>query len=828
MDCKRRTCSLQWQLLCCCFSYLWIFVNGQLKYSIPEELSPGAFVGNIVKDLGLGAVKISDRQLRVVTDSGKQYFQVDSTNGALLVKDRIDRELICGFSLTCSLHLQLLLQNPLELFRVVVEITDVNDNAPQFLSKSLPLEISEAAPMGSKFRLEIAQDLDVGSNGLRSYSLSANEHFALNVEIGDDGSKIPELVIQKALDREKHAAFSLLLTALDGGKPEKSGTATVSISILDVNDNTPVCEQKLKRVRLAENSPAGTLVLRLNASDMDAGDNGQVSYALSKHTTESVRQLFEVDPKTGEIRVKDVIDFEAGVAYDINVQARDKGTPALEGHCNVKVEIIDVNDNEPEVILTSLSSPVSENAVPGTVIALISVRDPDSGPNGEVHLRIPPGVPFKLRSSFENHYSLVTDGPLDREEQNEYNITVTATDSGSPPLSTKIILPVNLSDVNDNAPVFSQPAYTIHLKENNLPGSLICTVSASDADLDKNAQLSFSILDSTTHETSVSSFVYINSENGNIYAMRSFDYEQINLFQIHVQVKDAGSPALSSNATVNVFILDQNDNAPEVVYPHHSDETPLQQTVPRSADAGYLVTKIVAVDADSGHNAWLSYSIPKGKDGGPFQVAAYTGEIRTSRPLQEVDTNVHNVVIVIRDNGQPSLSTSVTVRITVEENGPERSYEFKDSTAKQKNISNLTLYLIIALASVSLVSFLTFVILLVKCLRHSGSHGSCFDSCCSSRKTLRSREAFQRSQKNLHLQLNPDGPIKYVEVVSGTMDSQCYRPCFSPVSDRSDFMFFQTCSPSTPMGNTNPIDISVSSNNLINTANEVRNMSGCV
>ncbi|XP_041100235.1 protocadherin gamma-C5-like, partial [Polyodon spathula] len=531
MECSKTKRSLHWQVLCFYVSCHWISAYCQLKYSVPEELNTGAFVGNIAKDLGLDVAKISERNLRIVSDSSMQYFEVSSENGALVIKDKIDREQICGLSLTCSLHLQLVLQNPLELYRVEVQILDVNDNAPQFPAKNISLEISEAATPGTQFHLERAQDPDVGSNSLRTYVLSPNDCFILNVETKSDGSKFPELVLEKALDREKQSVYNLLLTAFDGGTPQKSGITNVIIKILDVNDNAPVFDKAVEKVTLLENSSTGTIVAKLNASDMDYGLNGEILYLFSKYTSETVRQLFNVDPRSGEITVNGVIDFEEGNVYDINIQARDKGSPALEGSCSIKVEVIDVNDNAPQLTITSMSSPVAENALPGTVIALLSVRDRDSGHNGEVLMQILESMPFKLKSSFHGHYSLITDGPLDRETVPEYNITVTATDSGSPPLSSSIILPVSISDVNDNAPVFSQPSYTVHIQENNAPGATICSVTAFDADVGKNSQLSYSVLDSTIQETSVSSYVYINLENGNIYSMRSFDYEQIKVFQ---------------------------------------------------------------------------------------------------------------------------------------------------------------------------------------------------------------------------------------------------------------------------------------------------------
>ncbi|XP_066572815.1 protocadherin gamma-C5 isoform X4 [Amia ocellicauda] len=808
-----------WPALCLSLSVAWTCASAELIYSVSEELKPGAFVGNVARDLGLEVASIAERKLQVVSDSSARYFEVSWVSGALVIKEKIDRERICGLSPTCPLHLQLVLHNPLELSRVLVEILDVNDNAPQFPAQNISLEISEAAAPGTRFRLDSAQDPDVGSNSLRNYLLSPNDCFILNVETKSDGSKFPELVLEKPLDREKQPTFRLLLTATDGGTPEKSGTTVVLITILDVNDNAPVFDHPVKRVSLLENSPPGTLVTKLNATDMDYGLNGELVYLFSKYTSDAVLQLFSVDAQTGEIRVNGLVDYEVATIYDITVQARDKGSPAMEGSCNIKVEIADVNDNAPEIIITSLSSPVREDAASDTVIALIRVRDHDSAHNGDVTLQMPPGLPFKLSSSFKEHYTLITSGPLDREKVAEYSIVVTATDSGSPRLSSQITIPVSLSDVNDNPPVFSQPSYTVEIAENNAPGSHIATVSASDPDVGRNSQLSFSILESRVQGTSVSSYVYINAENGNVYSMRSLDYEQMNAFQIEVQVRDAGTPPLTSNVTVHVFVVDENDNDPVIVYPVFPKDSALQLKVPQSAGAGYLINKIVGVDADSGHNAWLSYSIPPGQD--LFRVATHTGELRTARKLQEEEGAVYDLVIVVKDNGTPVRSTTVSVSISVEEKGSDTSSEFRKTPARKGGMSDITLYLIISLACISAISFLTFVILIVKCLRHKGEYSSsCLDRCCHSRHRLRSRHA-QRSQKNLHLQLNTDGPIKYLEVVGGPPESHIpgYRPYYSTLSNRSDFVFIK--SPSTPMmSKTNTLNMSLSRKHLINTANE--------
>uniref|UniRef100_A0A667WRB1 Protocadherin gamma-C3 n=1 Tax=Myripristis murdjan TaxID=586833 RepID=A0A667WRB1_9TELE len=727
-------------LLCACVVDL---VLAQIRYSIPEELEHGAFVGNIAEDLGLDVAKLSARRFRIVSGAKKQYLEVNLENGILFVNEKIDREELCERSPSCFLHLQVVIENPLELYRVEVEILDVNDNSPSFPWSEFNLDITESAAPGSRFPLESAQDQDVGTNSLRSYQLSANQHFVLNIQTRNDGSKFAELVLDTPLDREQQKKHEMVLTAYDGGSPERSGTALITITVLDANDNVPVFDRSVYRASLVENAPRGTLVLKLNATDLDEGSNGEVTYAFSGHAPLKVRELFSVDPYTGEIRVKGVVDYEKASVYELYVQAKDRGPSAVAVHSKVLVDILDVNDNAPEVILTSVSTPVQEDAPPGTVIAVISVMDRDSGENGNVDCQIPSNVPFQLHSSFKNYYTLVTSEFLDREAVSEYNITLTARDLGSPSLSTKKTI------------------------LNNAPGASICSVTAFDPDSNQNAYLSYSILEGQIQGMPVSTYVSINSDNGNIYALRSFDYEQLRNFQIQVQAQDAGFPPLSSNVTVNVFVLDQNDNAPVIVSPLPKNGTVATEVVPRSVDAGYLVAKITALDADAGQNSRLSYQVLQATDPGLFSVALYTGEIRTIRRLVEKDATRQRLVILVKDNGQPPLSATVSILLSVVDSVPESLSDFGDLTLSPQPPSNLALYLIVSLSTISL-------IFLVK------------------------------SNLNLQISTAAKVPTNCMEVNGNSSLSQsyCYKVCLTPESAKSDFMFLKPCSPSsTPRNN---------------------------
>ncbi|XP_056151321.1 protocadherin gamma-C5-like [Lampris incognitus] len=766
------------------FFLLWSTIDGQTRYTIPEEVKQGSVVGNLAKDVGLGLSEMYERNLRVASEAGKQYFSVDAEKGELVVNKRIDREALCGQSASCVLSLQVVIENPSQLHRVEVEIQDINDNSPSFPSRVVTLEIAESASAGARFPLESAQDLDVGSNYVRSYSLSKDDCFNLNIKDVTGGRKVPELVLAKPLDREKKALHQLLLTALDGGNPVRSGTAQITIKVLDNNDNFPVFEKNLYKVSISENSAEGTSVITLKATDMDEGLNGEIDYAFGMHTPDNVVAVFDIDALTGKVTLKRKLDFETMTNYEIDVIAKDKGAPKMEGHCTVQVEVLDVNDNAPEIVLNSKPSPVREDAPSGTIVALVAARDVDAGENGKVTLQIPKGSPFSLKPSFSNNYALMTSGALDRESFSEYNIEITATDAGSPPLSSKKVIPVTVTDVNDSPPVFSQSSYNVYIKENTLPGSILYSVSASDLDFGDNAKISYSILDSKVQDVSVSSYVYINSDNGSIYSMHSFDYEKLKVFQIQVQAKDQGSPSLSSNATVHVFILDQNDNAPSVIYPSPAILGSLShQRMPRSAKAGHLVTKVTAVDADSGHNAWISYKLSEATDASLFTVSLYTGEVRTKRAVSEQDDSSQRLLIEIKDDGEPVQSATVTVSVLIEDGLHEPILDLRHKVNEpSKKSGRITLYLILSLAGVSVLSVLTFLILAVKCIKNSRDSGSC----CMRRSDC---DDYKNPNRNLQIQLNTDGPIKYVEVLGGDMmsQSQSFRSCLSPMSEYSDF-----------------------------------------
>ncbi|XP_047190609.1 protocadherin gamma-A4-like isoform X47 [Scophthalmus maximus] len=689
-----------------CFASFYLtlhLVYGDLSYSIQEEMKRGSVIGNVAKDLGLDLRTVSSRKARVDFEgTHERYCDMNLNTGDLITSERIDRESLCGKKPSCVLIVDLVLENPLELHRVSLHVQDVNDNSPKFRENLIEMEIRESAEKGNRFSIEEAHDADIGQNAVQRYNLQKNDNFILSV----DNNKV-ELVLENKLDREKQKEMNLLLTALDGGSPQRSGTVVIHVTVLDANDNAPVFSQAVYKASLPENSPPDTVVVTVSATDADEGVNGDVTYQFG-HVAEDDVNIFSIDPKSGKITVTGVIDFEVRSSFEMRVNAKDG--LGLTSYAKVIIDVTDVNDNAPVINLKSLTTLIPENVSPGSEVGIINVQDRDSESNRQVRCSIQQNVPFKLVPSIKNYYSLVTTGQLDRELVSDYNITISATDEGSPPLSSSKTVHLSVADINDNPPVFEEQSYSAYVSENNKPGSTLCSVTARDPDWRQNGTVIYSLLPGEVNGAPVSSYLSVNGDTGVIHAVRSFDYEHFRSFKVHVVARDNGSPPLSSNVTVSVFISDVNDNSPQILYPAPEGNSFMTELVPKAAHGGSLVSKVIAVDADSGQNAWLSYHIVKSTDPGLFTIGVHSGEIRTQRDISESDSMKQNLIVAVKDNGQPSLSATCSMYLLISDNLAEVP-ELKDISYDEKN-SKLTSYLIIALVSVS-TFFLTFIIIIL-------------------------------------------------------------------------------------------------------------------
>ncbi|XP_058505635.1 protocadherin beta-16-like isoform X12 [Solea solea] len=700
---------MKWQVLLFMSVLSFSPVLGQVSYAIPEEMPKGSFVGNIGQDLGLDVKRLQSGKARVFTRDTTAYIELHREKGVLLIKERIDREALCGPSTPCALHFQILLENPMEFFSVTVEITDINDNPPTFMTNESHFNISESVISGTIFNLDRATDLDVGENGLKTYVLKPADMFSIKINNQGNGRKNAELVLNSPLDREKNEHLSLVLTAIDGGQPQMTGTMQIHVTVLDANDNAPVFTRSVYKASIKENAAVGTVVVTVTATDADYGSNSKISYSIS-NMLDYTPGMFEINKETGDVILTGKVDYEKSRSFEVHIRAIDHG--GLTALCKLLVDVLDINDNRPDIHIMSKSNVISEDAKPNTVVTMINVEDADSAENGKVHCSIDDNNNFILKSTSDKFYSLMTDSELDREKASAYAITVTCSDEGVPSLSSSVTLTLQISDVNDNAPVFERSSYEAYIVENNTPGLSIFTVKARDADWNQNARVSYILEDSSVNGVPVSSYVSVSADSGVIHAGRSFDYEQIKDFHFRVKAQDGGSPPLSSNVTVKIMIQDQNDNPPQVLYPVQTGGSVVGEMVPRLADVGYLVSKVVAVDVDSGQNAWLSYKLQKATDRALFEVGLQNGEIRTIRQVTDKDPVNQKLTVIVEDNGQPSRSATVIVNVAVADSFSEVMSEFTDFKHDKEYNDNLTFYLVLALAVVSFL-FITCLVVII-------------------------------------------------------------------------------------------------------------------
>ncbi|XP_014649489.1 PREDICTED: protocadherin alpha-5 [Ceratotherium simum simum] len=787
---QRRSLKFRRLMLSLLLLTAWEAGSGQVHYLVREETKHGTFVGRIAQDLGLELAELVPRLFRVASKGRRDLLEVNLQNGILFVNSRIDREELCGRSAECSIHLEVIVDRPLQVFHVEVEVKDINDNPPRFFRQEQRLFILESRIADSRFPLEGASDMDIGTNAELRYKLNANEYFDLDVKTNEEETNLLELVLKKPVDREEKQEHRLLLIAIDGGKPELTGTVQLLINVLDANDNAPEFDKSIYNVRLLENAPNGTLVIKLNASDADEGSNKEIVYLFSDLVLDNVKSKFAINSNNGEITVQGELDYEDCNLYEINIDAVDKSPFPLTGHCKVIVKLLDENDNTPEMVITSLSLPVQEDAPLGTVIALISLSDRDSGVNGQVTCTLSPHIPFKLVSTFKNYYSLVLDSALDRENKSNYILVVTARDRGSPSLWATASVSVEVADVNDNAPAFAQPEYTVFVKENNPPGCHIFAVSARDADAQENARVSYSLVERRVGERALSSYVSVHAESGKVYALQPLDHEELELLQFQVSACDAGVPPLGSNVTLQVFVLDENDNAPALLPPGAGGGGgAVSELVARSVGAGHVVAKVRAVDADSGYNAWLSYELQPEANGerSPFRVGLYTGEISTTRALDEADLPRQRLLVLVKDHGEPALTATATVLLSLVESGQTPKASSRASVgalSAETALVDVNVYLIIAICAVS--SLLVLTLLLYTALRCSAppTEGAC-------------------------------GPGKPTLVCSSAVESWSYsqqrrqRVCSGEGPPKTDLIAFSPSLPQGPISADNPHDVAV-------------------
>ncbi|XP_075690684.1 protocadherin-8-like [Rhinoderma darwinii] len=656
--------------------HLTLCFGETLHFYTNEEEAPGTVIAVLSHHPMFNSTEDPATNFRLMKQLNSSFIHVRESDGQLRIKERIDREQICRRTPNCVLALDLFSfsKDAFKLITVKVEVRDINDNTPHFPSPEMHVDVSEAAAVGTRIPLQMAVDEDIGLNSIQDYLMSGNSHFGLDVPTRADGLKYADLILMKELDRESQSFYKLELVASDGGSPPLSGSTTVIVRVLDFNDNSPTFQRSSVTVDLLENAPIGHFIVDLSAIDPDEGANGEIVYGFTAQVSQEVRELFKIDPKSGGVLLEGEVDFETKHSYEFDVQAQDLGPNPLTATCKVIVNIVDVNDNAPDITITPLTSfnkgvaYITEAAAKDSLIALISTSDKDSGLNGKVHLTLYGQDHFKLQQANEESFMIVTNSLLDRENISEYNLTLVVEDMGVPSMKTIKKYTIRLTDENDNAPSFSEPMFKVSVPENNAPGAYITTVSAKDSDDGHNGKVSYRLLDAKIMGQSLSTFVVIDVDSGVLRAVRSLDYEKLKELNLEIEAYDHGVPKLSTQTQMKLKIIDKNDNHPVITFPL-LDNGAADILLPVKAPQNYLVFQIKATDADDGVNAQLSYTIQQEKQK-LFTMNRTTGEVYLHRRLNPIPDKDLSIVVAVLDNGRPSLCCNATIRFTLTDSTP--------------------------------------------------------------------------------------------------------------------------------------------------------------
>ncbi|XP_054890673.1 protocadherin-12 isoform X2 [Poeciliopsis prolifica] len=714
-----------------------------IHYRVWEEQPSGTRVGRLLDDLRQRDEVGPLEDFQVVEQVKALPFSVMPRDGVISTQGRLDREALCRGSDLCEVAFSVLYRKSgsVNCLRIRVEVMDLNDHSPSFPNTTQEVEISETAPLRMRIPLDRAVDLDAGPNGLQTYSLSVNQHFALDVTDGSGGSKQAELVVIKELDREVQDSFDLILVAYDKGNPPKSGSMSVHVVIQDSNDNSPAFENSSPTVTLSENTPIGTTIFKLTATDPDLGANGEVKYWFSKHTPAEFQKLFHVDSQTGEVIVKAPLDYEREPYFVLNIQAIDHGPNSMPTHCKLHIKLVDVNDHAPRISTkwlspTSAVPTVREGAPIDTFLALVTVYDADSGKNGEVSLTIQAGSgPFHLKSTDHFNYLIVTKESLDREKVNNYTIKLIAQDHGNPSLVTIENLPVSVLDENDNAPVFLKSIYKTSVTENNFEEDAVLEVKASDDDQGLNGKVSYKIKKLPDQKS-----FSIHPTTGVIRVLRSLDHEESQSYSFIVEAVDYGHPPLTGSTTVHIDVEDLNDNNPVIKEPKPRNGV-VSVSIPVNAQKGEIVTElgndtekkptsppishsvldgfngfpastIKAEDPDSGLNGQLKYMISNGNTNGLFWMDEDTGQLFVNATnATELIGRTFEMELSVADMGTPSCKIEATLEVTF----INLQDHLKNSSPGNRGQLSFTMMMAICLSATCLLLLLAIALLTTFC-----------------------------------------------------------------------------------------------------------------
>ncbi|XP_038844024.1 protocadherin-1-like [Salvelinus namaycush] len=685
---------------------LWVLVldfcgwaEAGILYRVQEEQPPSTLIGSLASDQGL-----PDSGHLYKLEVGAPYLRVDGKTGDIFTTEiPIDRETLracrsmvrgkpCFLEFEVSVTDLIHNQSP-RLIEGRIEVQDINDNTPQFPSPVLTISVPENTHMGALFSIPLATDRDSERNRVADYALTAGPDAAtlFGLQVAEDrGEKLPQLIVLGSLDRELKDSYDLNIKAVDGGNPQRYSSALLRVVVADANDNAPKFDKATYDAEVSENSPVGHSVLQVKANDSDMGPNGEIEYTLHQ-ALDPVPKLLRIDHSTGIIYVKGPLDREEISDLTFYVVARDKGPQPKSSKTFVTIEVTDQNDNSPAVEIRGIGlvshsdgvANISEDMPVGTAVALVQVSDRDEGENAVVTCVVAGDVPFQLRpasdSSTDNKrkYFLQTTTPLDYEKVREYRVEIVAVDSGNPALSSTNSLKVQVTDVNDNSPVFSLTLFEVNFAEENQPGDKVVDVVATDPDSGTNAELVYSIV----ADTSTRGLFEIDPDSGEVRAQSPLDREHRAHYEFRVTAADKGSPSHRGTATVVVNVLDRNDNDPKFMLSGYSFSV-LENMPPLSA-----VGMVTVLDIDQGENARVQLSVEP--DGGRFVVQNGTGTILSSISFDREKESSFSFRLKAVDGGEPPRSSYVGVTINVLDENDNDPVVTKPSNSSFRHLSPL-------------------------------------------------------------------------------------------------------------------------------------------
>ncbi|XP_021339007.1 protocadherin beta-10-like isoform X2 [Mizuhopecten yessoensis] len=672
-----------------------IFDRDSQTISIPESVLPGT-------SYTLDGAKDADRSANYGIHNYTLYPQdlpfsvsfvknLDGTSVVRIIVDgALDRELRERYALTLVAKDGGVPAKTADL-AVHVHVTDVNDNAPMLSRTTYNFTVQEDIPVGSTILTLYATDLDSGRNGEVRYRLSPHQTeeiknlFFINATSG-------ELILINPLTYVRGSSYKIIVEVGDRGQQPMTTQTYVIITVLDSSNNPPEIVLGLLTngvARISEYAPFGTTVAHVAVLDQDSGHNGIVMCSLDS----TIFELQVLDVNEYRVLVSQALDREQVARHSITVTCQDSGTPMLVSNANFFVDVLDVNDNPPIFLMQTYSASVKENNKVGKEILQVSATDYDEGQNAEVKYRLLHSNDTVIQ--VDTYTGMIrANAVFDRERMSSFMFKVLAIDGGSPPKSGTATVSVTVEDVNDEKPQFLENLFIFKRKENRQAGTIVGRLMAMDDDEGDSGRVVFSLAEESPIFSTLPFVVY---SDGIIKTTSELDRERKKFYDFKVMASDLGRPTLSSTANVKIFIEDENDNSPNIIFPSYTNNTIV---ISVGTPPGSVVGTVRAQDPDEGLNGEVSYSFDGDNQTSYFRMFSETGDVILQKSVELFAGSVFSLNIIATDQGDPPRRSRQTLKIII-------------GTSVGAN-ENINIIIVVSLVGVTLV--LSTGIILVICI----------------------------------------------------------------------------------------------------------------